>query len=184
MIFRRFYMWIDKYLLGIDNRLALERAIANGMKVGDNPNFQDGIIFDPSHCWLITIGNNVTISPRVRILCHDASTKLPLGYTKIGKFIIGNNVFIGANTTALPSVTIGNNCIIGANSVVTKISVNSVAVGNPCRVIKTYDEYINENRKLMRKAPIFDKKYTIDYISDEQKLEMNTKLKQTIGFIE
>lgn len=78
------------------------------MKVGDNPNFQDGIIFDPSHCWLITIGNNVTIAPRVYILCHDASTKLSLGYTKIGKVIIGNNVFIGANTTVLPSVTIGN----------------------------------------------------------------------------
>ena len=59
-----------------------------------------------------------------------------------------------------------------------------MAVGNPCRVIKTYDEYIDENRKLMRQVPIFDKKYTIGYISNEQKLEMNTKLKQSIGFIE
>lgn len=64
------------------------------------------------------------------------------------------------------------------------VPANSVAVGNPCRVIKTYDEYIDENRKLMRQVPIFYKKYTIDYISNEQKLEMNTKLKQTIGFIE
>lgn len=185
MIFRRFYMWVRKHLLGIDDRTALEKAIANGMKVGENPNFQDEIIFDPSHCWLISIGDNVTIAPRVHILCHDASTKLPLGYTKIGKVIIGNNVFIGANTTILPSVIIENNCIIGANSVVTMdIPNNSVAVGNPCRVIKTYDEYIDENRKLMRQVPIFDKKYTIGYISNKQKLEMNTKLKQSIGFIE
>ena len=61
MIFRRFYMWVRKHLLGIDDRTALEKAIANGMKVGENPNFQDEIIFDPSHCWLISIGDNVTI---------------------------------------------------------------------------------------------------------------------------
>lgn len=72
MIFRRFYMWVRKHLLGIDDRTALEKAIANGMKVGENPNFQDEIIFDPSHCWLISIGDNVTIAPRVHILCHDA----------------------------------------------------------------------------------------------------------------
>lgn len=63
MIFRRFYMWVRKHLLGIDDRTALEKAIANGMKVGENPNFQDEIIFDPSHCWLISIGDNVTIAP-------------------------------------------------------------------------------------------------------------------------
>lgn len=50
---RKLYMWVRKYLLGIDDRSAFEIAIANGMKVGKNPNFQDGIIFDPSHSWLI-----------------------------------------------------------------------------------------------------------------------------------
>ena len=51
---------------------------------------------------------------------------------------IGNNVWIGGSVTILPGVTIGDNVTIGAGSVVTKdIPSNSVAVGNPCKVIKT-----------------------------------------------
>ena len=60
-MFKYIYIFIRKYLLKIDDRSALEIAIANGMKVGENPNFQDGVIYDPSHSWLISIGNNVTM---------------------------------------------------------------------------------------------------------------------------
>ena len=50
---------------------------------------------------------------------------------------IGNNVWIGGNVVVLPGVTIGDNCVIGAGSIVTKdIPKDSVAVGNPCKVIK------------------------------------------------
>lgn len=53
---------------------------------------------------------------------------------------IGNNVWIGGNSTVLMNVTIGDNCVIGAGSVVTKsIPANSIAVGNPCKVIKQID---------------------------------------------
>jgi maltose O-acetyltransferase len=52
--------------------------------------------------------------------------------------IIGDNVWIGGSVTILPGVTIGDNVTIGAGSVVTKdIPSNSIAVGNPCKVIKT-----------------------------------------------
>ena len=55
---------------------------------------------------------------------------------------IGNNVFIGMNTTILKGTTIGDNVIIGAGSVVSKsIPNNCVAVGNRCRVIMTLEEY-------------------------------------------
>lgn len=125
------YLWFRKNILKIDDRSQLEIAIENGLKIGKNHNIQDQVILDWSHCWLIEIGDNVTIAPRVYILCHDASTKNTLGYTKIGRVRIGNNVFIGANTTILPGVTIGDNVIIGANGVVTKdIPENSVAIGN------------------------------------------------------
>lgn len=184
MSFRKMYMWARKYLLGIDDRSAMEIAIANGMKVGKNSNFQDGIIYDPSHCWLISIGDNVTIAPRVHILCHDASTKFTLGYTKIGRVSTGNNVFVGANTTILPGVFIGDNCIIGANSVLTRsIPSNSVAVGNPCKVIKSYDEYITENWKLMNDVPCFGKEYITGTITEDKKAEMQERLDHTMGFI-
>lgn len=113
---------IKKYIKKIRNRLIKENniddLIKRGLIVGKNFSMQPGCIIDYSHCWLIEIGNNVTLAPRVHILAHDASTKLPLGYTKIGNVKIGDNVFIGANVTILPNVTIGNNVIIGANSLV------------------------------------------------------------------
>lgn len=50
---------------------------------------------------------------------------------------IGENVWIGEKATILPAVEIGNNCIIGANSVVThSVPDNSIAVGNPARIVK------------------------------------------------
>ena len=50
---------------------------------------------------------------------------------------IGNSVWIGGSVTILPGVTIGHNVTIGAGSVVTKdIPSNSIAVGNPCKIIK------------------------------------------------
>ena len=83
----------------------------------------------------------------VQILAHDVSTKRNLGYTKIGKVSIGNDVFIGRGTIILPNVRIGNNVVIGAGSIVTSdIPDNSIAVGNPCRVIReiTEDDKIPE----------------------------------------
>lgn len=54
---------------------------------------------------------------------------------------IGNGCWIGANVVVLPDVTIGDGAVIGAGSVVTKdIPANVVAVGNPCRVIRTIKE--------------------------------------------
>jgi putative colanic acid biosynthesis acetyltransferase WcaB len=49
---------------------------------------------------------------------------------------IGNNVDIGANVVIIGDIEIGDNVIIGAGAVVTKnIPANSVAVGNPARVL-------------------------------------------------
>lgn len=54
---------------------------------------------------------------------------------------IGDNVWIGANTSILPGVTIGDHVVIGAGSVVTKdIPANSLAVGNPCHVVRTFNK--------------------------------------------
>jgi acetyltransferase-like isoleucine patch superfamily enzyme len=61
----------------------------------------------------------------------------------------GSNVWIGANCVILPSIKIGNNVIVGAGSVVTKdIPSNSIAVGNPCKVIKEKSPYAIDISKI------------------------------------
>ncbi len=54
---------------------------------------------------------------------------------------IGKNCWLGAGVIVLPGITIGDNCVIGAGSVVTKdIPDNSVAVGNPCKVLRKIND--------------------------------------------
>lgn len=53
-------------------------------------------------------------------------------------FILKDNVFLGANVVVKKGVTIGENSVIGMNSVVTHdIPSNCIAVGIPCKVIRT-----------------------------------------------
>ncbi|PFN07052.1 DapH/DapD/GlmU-related protein [Bacillus cereus] len=162
-----------------------KQLVKMGLKVGKNFNRLNGCIIDYSHCWLITIGDNVTLAPRVHILAHDASTKLHLNYTKIGLVSIGNDVFVGAGTIILPNVKIGNSVIIGAGSVVTKdIPENSVAVGNPAKVIDKTNNYLNKNKVVMNSRPIFDESWTIrGNVNYTQKKEMIDSLKDGLGYV-
>lgn len=173
----RLVLAFRKHVLGIDDRSALEIAVAQGLKIGKSPNIQCGCIIDPSHCWLIEIGDRVTFAPRVHVLAHDASTKRILGYTMIGRVKIGDDVFVGAGTIILPGVAIGDRVIVGAGSVVTKdIPSGSVAVGNPARVIGSYDDFVARKKRLLQEAPLFDESYVIGRITDEKKCEMIEKL--------
>lgn len=99
----------------------------------------------------ITIGDNVLIAPNVQLYTAthplEASDRFVENWdeqsgelffrTKALPITIGNDVWIGGGVIVLPGVTIGDNCVIGAGSVVTKsIPSNSLAVGNPCKVIR------------------------------------------------
>ena len=89
----------------------------------------------------ITIGNNVMLGPGVHIYTatHPTNPQERLTFLESAKPVkIGNNVWIGGGAIVCPGVTIGDNCTIGAGSVVTKnIPANSIAVGNPCKVIRS-----------------------------------------------
>ena len=127
----------DRIKRFIRGGITVNDLVKRGAKVGENVQIWTDKI-DKNHGYLLEIGNNVTISD-ARILLHDGSTKIPLGYSKVGKVSIGNNVFIGADAIILPGVEIGNNVIIGAGTIVTKsIPGNSVVIGNPGKVIETY----------------------------------------------
>lgn len=163
-----------------------EKLISMGMTVGKNFHRLNGVILDPAHCWLIEIGDNVTIAPRVHILCHDASTKGFLGYTKIGRVNIGTNVFIGAESVILPGVTIGSNVVIGANSTVTHdIPDNTVAAGNPARVLCSLDEYLEKERSRMATAPCYGEDFTLrTELPMEKRMQQKQELAGKIGYID
>ena len=75
------------------------------------------------------ISSNHTIPPKKILIRSQPDIPLPVN--------IGADVWIGANVKILGGVTIGNGCVIGAGSVVTKdIPDNSLAVGNPAKVIR------------------------------------------------
>ena len=96
-------------------------VILDGAKVS----FGDNVFIAPN-CGFYTAGHPLDVAQRNQGLEYAYPIR------------IGNNVWIGANVSVLPGVTIGDNCVIGAGSVVTKdIPANSLAVGNPCKVIRS-----------------------------------------------
>lgn len=177
---------LKKLLYRLRGEYTTEKLISMGMKVGKNFNRLQGVILDPSHCWLIEIGDNVTIAPRVHILCHDASTKQFLNYTKIGCVKIGNNVFIGAESVVLPGVSIGNNVIVGANSTVTHdIPDNSVVAGAPARMIYTLEEYLENEKRKMQTTYCYGEEYTLRRnVSMELRMKQKEELKGKMGYID
>lgn len=176
---------IKRIIYRFRSDICTEDLIDRGMVVGKNFNRMHGTILDDSHCWLITIGDNVTMAPRVHILAHDASTCHHLGYARIGRVDIGNNVFIGADTVVLPGVAIGNDSVIGANSTVTKSIPNGVvAAGNPAHVICTIEEYVDRNKERMIKGHVYGEEFTLrGNISKGRKRQQREELKNECGFV-
>ena len=120
-----------------------------GIKLGEH-------VFVNSNCTFldggyITIGAHTLIGPNVQLYTAthpiNANERFVNDWdersgdlffrTKALPIAIEDNVWIGGGTIVLPGITIGRNSVIGAGSVVTKsIPTYSVAVGNPCRVIR------------------------------------------------
>ncbi|MFD4668394.1 sugar O-acetyltransferase [Lentzea sp. NPDC058450] len=98
----------------------------------------DAILMD---CATITIGNDVSIGPRAQLLTalhpiedHEARRQR---FESAAPITIGDNVWLGGGVIVCAGVTIGENSVIGAGSVVTRdIPPRSLAVGNPCKVIR------------------------------------------------
>lgn len=84
----------------------------------------------------VVIEDNVLIGANCQIGDRDGHSKR---YPTIPKPIhIKKNVWLGMNVVVMKGVTIGENTIIGANSIVVKdIPANCIAVGNPCKPIKS-----------------------------------------------
>ena len=110
------------------------KQISVGRRFFANFNFT---VLDEAH---VTIGDDCFIGPNVSIYtaCHSTD---PVERNSRREWAlpvtIGNNVWIGGSVVILPGVKIGDNVTIGAGSVVVNdIPDGSIAVGNPCRVVR------------------------------------------------
>lgn len=147
MLIKKIYKKI-LYAYKSDSKSYVKFLKKNGVIIGNNVTFYEPNTnyIDIQKGFLIKIGNNVEVTRGVTIITHDYSWSI---YKKnYGEIIgsrenveIGNNVFIGINSTIMPGVKIGDNVIIGANSVVTKdLNSNTVYCGNPAKEIKKIDD--------------------------------------------
>jgi acetyltransferase-like isoleucine patch superfamily enzyme len=133
-----------KYLLH-QNLVTYAKYI--GVKVGENCRIYTNEF--GSEPFLISIGNNVTITAGVRFLNHDGAAWL-MKDEKGRRYLyapikIGNNVFIGINSIIMPGVVIDDDVIVAAGSVLTKsVSKGNVVAGNPAKIIGSYYDLKNK----------------------------------------
>lgn len=133
-----------------------------------------------SEPYLIEIGDNFYSSREVKFVTHDGSVNVLRNlypeYKDIdifGKITIGNNVFIGINTTLLPGTTIGDNVIVGACSLVKgTLESNMVYAGIPAKPICTIKEYFEKNKANFHHTKFFSKnekkKYLLKHFYNEE----------------
>ena len=178
---------IKNILMLLNREIPTDTLVKRGMKVGKNFNRQQGCFLDPTHCFLIEIGDDVTMSIRVTVMAHDASTKKATGYTKLGAVKIGNRVFVGANATILPGVTIGDDAVIGAGSVVTRdVPAGVVVAGVPACAISTVDALREKNAAQMRLGEnVFDASYRMGKeFTDEKRNQIIQAVSKGTAYIE
>lgn len=121
-----------------------------GVNLGTNNDIQENELWS-SEPWLITVGNNCQFVLGSRIFTHGGGRVLrtiEADYDSFGKVIIGNSVYLGANSLIMPGVTIGDGVLVAAGSVVTKsVPANVVVGGNPAKILCTINEYYEKNKK-------------------------------------
>lgn len=140
----------------------------------------------------VTIGDYVYMGPNCNIFtpCHPIHYELRK--EKVTEYAlpvtVGSHSWIGGDVVITPGVTIGENCVIGAGSVVTKdIPDNSIAVGNPCKVIRQVNdkdrEYINS---LILDDETKDSKYKQEngYVYSAKDEAIFNIVKDTVHYVE
>lgn len=133
-------------------KLLINRYKKKGLQISDDcrimgfPNFG-------SEPYLISIGENVTISGKVNFITHDGGTFVfrhqdeYKDVIKYGRIIINDNCFVGFNSIIMPGVSIGPNSVVAAGSVVTKdVPPNTVVGGCPAKAIMSIEEYAKKSK--------------------------------------
>lgn len=130
--------------LGVNHPVVLRTLRAGAhIRIGDGARISGGSICAAEY---VEIGAGTMLGANVMIADTDFHSLSVTGravrghdaaFIAVKPVIIGENVFIGADSIVLKGVSIGANSVIGAGSVVTRnIPGNVIAAGNPCRVTR------------------------------------------------
>ena len=142
-------------MMASDKRVAYLRKHKVFGHIGKNSIWRDRLV--PLYAERVFLGDNMRCGSKVFFITHDVIHSMLNNRPgndfefkeKIGDIRIGDNVFVGSNTTILYDVTIGSNVIIGAGSLVNKdIPSNSVVAGVPAKYICSFDELVEKRKKL------------------------------------
>lgn len=127
---------------------------SRGVEIGEGVEIFGANLFTfGSEPYLVSIGNQVTISHHVDFITHDgglriARDKYPNAYL-YGRIQVADQCFLGAHCILLPGAKIGAGSVIGSGSIVTgEIPSGVVALGVPAKPVKSVEEYIQEKRHL------------------------------------
>jgi len=126
----------------------IESARKRGIRIGRNVHIYSQLPLGRD-CFLLSIGDNVTVSANVTFLLHDAAigTMTDYKYTDyLGRVTIGDQCFIGWGAIILPGITLPPRTIVAAGSVVTKSPPTSGLIigGNPAKVIGSVEAYVQK----------------------------------------
>jgi hypothetical protein len=146
---KRVFAWIATLRYWIDP-VAFHRR--RGVRIGERVDLVGG---GPhtfgSEPYLVTIGDDVTISHNVDFITHDGGLRVVRdrwpGAYMYAPISVGPRVFIGAHAVLMPGVTVGDGAVIGAMSVVTKdVPAGMVVAGVPARPVRSVEEYAAASR--------------------------------------
>ena len=126
---------------GVDIRPPLRVDYGHNITIGDGSWVNFGLTaLDVAP---IVIGQDVLIGPNCSLYTAIHPTEpgpRRAKWESAAPITLGDNVWLGGSVVVCPGVTIGENSIIGAGAVVTRsVPANSIAVGNPARVIRALD---------------------------------------------
>ena len=144
-----FLYGIRKYFASKEKYISLLRE--KGVNIGSNCDISKSALFS-NEPYLITIGDNVRITQRVKFITHDGGlwTLRKMGLideceVKYGRIYVGDNSNISWDVTIMPGVRIGKNCVIAAGAIVTKnVPDGEVWGGVPAHKIETIQEYYHK----------------------------------------
>jgi acetyltransferase-like isoleucine patch superfamily enzyme len=127
---------------------------SRGVEIGEGVEIFGANLFTfGSEPYLVSIGDQVTISHNVDFITHDGGLRIardeyPNAYL-YGRIQVADRCFLGAHCILLPGAKIGAGSVIGSGSIVTgEIPSSVVAIGVPAKPVKSVEEYIQEKRHL------------------------------------